>query len=422
MGSTSGAPSRYVFTSESVTEGHPDKICDQVSDAVLDALLAQDPASRVACETVVNTGLCLITGEVTTTARVDFNTLVRGVIEQIGYSGARAGGFDANSCAVLVALDQQSPDIAQGVNEADDHAGDPLDLVGAGDQGIMFGYACDETPELMPLPISLAHRLARRLAEVRHNGSLGYLLPDGKTQVSVVYANDQPVAIDTILISTQHTAEIDGVSEEKALRERIAADLWTHVVEPATADLTLKPSKDSTRFLVNPTGKFVVGGPQGDAGLTGRKIIVDTYGGYARHGGGAFSGKDPTKVDRSAAYAARYVAKALVAAGLARKAEVQLSYAIGVAKPVSILVESFGTGAISNADLTALVQEHFDLRPGAIIEIFGLRQLPQQRGGRFYQDVAAYGHFGRSDLNLPWENVGAIAATLQQATASRVAA
>jgi len=413
--------SRYVFTSESVTEGHPDKICDQVSDAVLDALLAQDPASRVACETVVNTGLCLITGEVTTTARVDFNTLVRGVINQIGYSGARAGGFDANSCAVLVALDQQSPDIAQGVNEADDHDGDPLDLVGAGDQGIMFGYACNETPELMPLPISLAHRLARRLAEVRHNGSLGYLLPDGKTQVSVVYENDVPVAIDTILISTQHTADIDGVSEEKALRERIAADLWSHVVEPATADLDLKPSKEHTRFLVNPTGKFVVGGPQGDAGLTGRKIIVDTYGGYARHGGGAFSGKDPTKVDRSAAYAARYVAKALVAAGLARKVEVQLSYAIGVAKPVSILVESFGTGAISNADLTALVQEHFDLRPGAIIEIFGLRNLPQQRGGRFYQDVAAYGHFGRSDLNLPWEDVDAVAQTLQQATAARVA-
>ncbi|MBU6250926.1 MAG: methionine adenosyltransferase [Cyanobacteria bacterium REEB417] len=419
--------SRYVFTSESVTEGHPDKICDQVSDAVLDALLAQDPASRVACETVVNTGLCLITGEVTTNARVDFNTLVRGVIQQIGYSGARAGGFDANSCAVLVALDQQSPDIAQGVNEADDHAGDPLDLIGAGDQGIMFGYACDETPELMPLPISLAHRLARRLAEVRHNGTLGYLLPDGKTQVSVVYENDQPVAIDTILISTQHTAEIEvpgasSISDEKAMRERISADLWSHVVEPATSDLNLKPSKDATRFLVNPTGKFVVGGPQGDAGLTGRKIIVDTYGGYARHGGGAFSGKDPTKVDRSAAYAARYVAKALVAAGLARKAEVQLSYAIGVARPVSILVESFGTGKLADADLTALVQEHFDLRPGAIIETFGLRNLPQQRGGRFYQDVAAYGHFGRSDLNLPWEEVSAIAATLQQATASRVAA
>ena len=417
---------RYVFTSESVTEGHPDKICDQVSDAVLDALLEQDPASRVACETVVNTGLCLITGEVTTTARVDFNTLVRGVIERIGYNGARAGGFDAHSCAVLVALDQQSPDIAQGVNEADDHDGDPLDRIGAGDQGIMFGYACDETPELMPLPISLAHRLARRLAEVRHNGSIEYLLPDGKTQVSVVYDNDQPVAIDTILISTQHTAEIDGVSEEKAMRERIAADLWSHVVLPATADLPLKPSLEAvgataaTRFLVNPTGKFVVGGPQGDAGLTGRKIIVDTYGGYARHGGGAFSGKDPTKVDRSAAYAARYVAKALVAAGLARKVEVQLSYAIGVAKPVSILVESFGTGRLDNDSLTALVQEHFDLRPGAIIEIFSLRDLPQQRGGRFYQDLAAYGHFGRSDLDLPWEKVDAIAATLKQVTAGQV--
>ncbi|MBM5823406.1 MAG: methionine adenosyltransferase [Cyanobacteria bacterium K_Offshore_surface_m2_011] len=414
--------SRFVFTSESVTEGHPDKICDQVSDAVLDALLAQDPSSRVACETVVNTGLCLITGEVTTNARVDFNTLVRGVIEQIGYSGARAGGFDARSCAVLIALDQQSPDIAQGVDEADDHDGDPLDKVGAGDQGIMFGYACDETPELMPLPISLAHRLALRLAQVRHDGSLGYLLPDGKTQVSVVYENDRPVAIDTILISTQHTAEVEGISDEKAVQQRIRDDLWVHVVEPATADLPLKPSTEGTRFYVNPTGKFVVGGPQGDAGLTGRKIIVDTYGGYARHGGGAFSGKDPTKVDRSAAYAARYVAKALVASGLAHKAEVQLSYAIGVARPVSILVESFGTGALSNADLTALVQEHFDLRPGAIIEAFGLRELPQQRGGRFYQDVAAYGHFGRKDLDLPWEDVTAIAATLKQATASRVSA
>ena len=405
--------SRYVFTSESVTEGHPDKICDQVSDAVLDALLEQDPASRVACETVVNTGLCLITGEVTTRARVDFNTLVRGVIADIGYSSAKAGGFDANSCAVLVALDQQSPDIAQGVDEADDHAGDPLDKVGAGDQGIMFGYACDETPELMPLPISLAHRLARRLAEVRHNGTLGYLLPDGKTQVSVVYEDDKPVAIDTILISTQHVAEIDGISDVKGLRERISADLWTHVVEPATADLSLKPSKEATKYLVNPTGKFVVGGPQGDAGLTGRKIIVDTYGGYARHGGGAFSGKDPTKVDRSAAYAARFVAKALVAAGLARKAEVQLSYAIGVAKPVSILVESFGTSSLSNDELTELVNANFDLRPGAIIENFKLRNLPQQRGGRFYRDVAAYGHFGRSDLNLPWEDVSVIAAKLK---------
>ncbi len=404
---------RYVFTSESVTEGHPDKICDQVSDAVLDALLAQDPASRVACETVVNTGLCLITGEVTTTARVDFNTLVRQVIDSIGYNGARAGGFDAHSCAVLVALDQQSPDIAQGVDEADDHAGDPLDKVGAGDQGIMFGYACDETPELMPLPISLAHRLARRLAAVRHDGTLGYLLPDGKTQVSVVYENDQPVAIDTILISTQHEAVIDGISDDKGLRERISQDLWTHVVEPATSDLSLRPQRDTTRFLVNPTGKFVVGGPQGDAGLTGRKIIVDTYGGYARHGGGAFSGKDPTKVDRSAAYAARHVAKALVAAGLARKAEVQLSYAIGVARPVSILVETFGTGTVDNAALTDLVQQHFDLRPGAIIESFNLRGLPQARGGRFYQDVAAYGHFGRADLDLPWENVDAAVALLK---------
>ena len=407
--------SRYVFTSESVTEGHPDKICDQVSDAVLDALLAQDSTSRVACETVVNTGLCMITGEVTSKAQVDFIHLVRDVIRDIGYGGARAGGFDATSCAVLVALDQQSPDIAQGVNEADDHAGDPLDKVGAGDQGIMFGYACNETPELMPLPISLAHRLARRLAEVRHNGTLEYLLPDGKTQVSVVYENDKPVEIDTILISTQHTAEVMGLTDEQEVRHRISEDLWTHVVLPATADLPLKPDRANCRYLVNPTGKFVVGGPQGDAGLTGRKIIVDTYGGYARHGGGAFSGKDPTKVDRSAAYAARYVAKALVAAGLANRVEVQLSYAIGVAKPVSILVESFGSGKVSNAELTDLVQEHFDLRPGAIIEQFKLREMPSLNGGRFYRDTAAYGHFGRPDLNLPWEDVNEKAATLRKA-------
>ena len=412
--------SRYVFTSESVTEGHPDKICDQVSDAVLDALLAQDSTSRVACETVVNTGLCMITGEVTSKAQVDFIHLVRDVIRDIGYSGARAGGFDATSCAVLVALDQQSPDIAQGVNEADDHAGDPLDKVGAGDQGIMFGYACNETPELMPLPISLAHRLARRLAEVRHNGTLDYLLHDGKTQVSVVYENDKPVEIDTILISTQHTAEVMGLTDEQEVRHRISEDLWTHVVLPATADLPLKPDRANCRYLVNPTGKFVVGGPQGDAGLTGRKIIVDTYGGYARHGGGAFSGKDPTKVDRSAAYAARYVAKALVAAGLANRVEVQLSYAIGVAKPVSILVESFGSGKVSNAELTDLVQEHFDLRPGAIIEQFKLREMPSLNGGRFYRDTAAYGHFGRPDLNLPWENVGDKAASLKQAEANRI--
>jgi S-adenosylmethionine synthetase len=417
--------SRYVFTSESVTEGHPDKICDQISDAVLDALLSADPMSRVACESVVNTGLCLVTGEVTTNAKVDVNALARGVIERIGYNGARAGGFDAHSCAVLIALDQQSPDIAQGVDEADDHDGDPLDRIGAGDQGIMFGFACDETPELMPLPISLAHRLARRLAEVRHQGTLPYLLPDGKTQVSVVYEDGRPVAIDTLLISTQHEAEIVSasgavVSDEAGLRQQISNDLWAHVVEPATADLFIRPVRDTTRFLVNPTGKFVVGGPQGDAGLTGRKIIVDTYGGSSRHGGGAFSGKDPTKVDRSAAYAARHVAKSLVAAGLARRVEVQLSYAIGVARPVSILVESFGSGLLPDDALTALVQEHFDLRPGAIIENFGLRTLPRDRGGRFYQDVAAYGHFGRTDLDLPWENVEATAALLRQATAGRV--
>ena len=397
--------SKYVFSSESVTEGHPDKICDQVSDAVLDALLTEDPSSRVACETVVNTGLCLITGEISSKAKVDFNKLVRQVINEIGYEGATAGGFDSNNCAVLIALDQQSPDIAQGVNEADDHSGDPLDLIGAGDQGIMFGYACDETPELMPLPISLAHRLARQLALVRHQGKLPYLLPDGKTQVSVEYENDKPIAIDTILISTQHKEKINGIEGDEAIRQKISEDLWEFVVKPATTDLDLKPKKNETRFLVNPTGKFVIGGPQGDAGLTGRKIIVDTYGGYARHGGGAFSGKDPTKVDRSAAYAARYVAKCLIAGGLAKRAEVQISYAIGVARPVSIFVESFGTGKVSNDDLTKIVKENFDLRPGAIIREFNLQNLPKQFGGRFYRDTAAYGHFGRNDLNLPWEDV-----------------
>jgi len=397
--------SKYVFTSESVTEGHPDKICDQVSDAVLDACLSADPTSRVACEAVVNTGLCLITGEITSKAEVDFNKLVREVIKKIGYEGSNAGGFDANSCAVLVALDQQSSDIAQGVDEAEDHSTDPLDQVGAGDQGIMFGFACDETPELMPLPISLAHRLARRLAIVRHENIIDYLLPDGKTQVSVSYENGLPTAIDTILISTQHKSEIDGITLEGEIQKRITKDLWKFVVEPATQDLPLKPSKELTRFLVNPTGKFVIGGPQGDAGLTGRKIIVDTYGGYARHGGGAFSGKDPTKVDRSAAYAARFVAKALVAANLAKKVEVQLSYAIGVAKPISILVDSFGTGKISDAELTQLVQDQFDLRPGAIIKSFNLQNLPSIRGGRFYRDTAAYGHFGRTDILLPWEDV-----------------
>ena len=397
--------SDFIFTSESVTEGHPDKICDQISDAVLDALLTEDPESRVACETVVNTGLCLLTGEITSKAKLDYIKLVRDVIKKIGYQGSKAGGFDANSCAVLVALDEQSPDISQGVNEADDIKDDLENNTGAGDQGIMFGYACDETPEMMPLPISLAHRLAIQLAKVRHEKVLNYLLPDGKTQVSIDYKEGIPVSINTILISTQHTAEIDGITNEGEIRRRITEDLWLNVVLPATEDLEIKPNRQNTRFLVNPTGKFVVGGPQGDAGLTGRKIIVDTYGGYARHGGGAFSGKDPTKVDRSAAYAARYVAKSIVKAKLAKKAEVQLSYAIGVAKPISILIETFGTGAISQADLTELIKNNFDLRPAAIIKEFDLRNLPRKMGGEFFRKTASYGHFGRNDLKLPWENV-----------------
>ncbi len=397
--------SDFIFTSESVTEGHPDKICDQISDAVLDALLTEDPESRVACETVVNTGLCLLTGEITSRAKLDYIKLVRDVIKKIGYEGSKAGGFDANSCAVLVALDEQSPDISQGVNEADDMKDDLENNTGAGDQGIMFGYACDETPEMMPLPISLAHRLAIQLAKVRHEKVLNYLLPDGKTQVSIDYKEGIPVSINTILISTQHTAEIDGITNEAEIRRRITEDLWFNVVLPATQDLEIKPNRENTRFLVNPTGKFVVGGPQGDAGLTGRKIIVDTYGGYARHGGGAFSGKDPTKVDRSAAYAARYVAKSIVKAKLAKKAEVQLSYAIGVAKPISILIETFGTGAISQADLTELIKNNFDLRPAAIIKEFDLRNLPRKMGGEFFRKTASYGHFGRNDLKLPWEDV-----------------
>ena len=397
--------SNFIFTSESVTEGHPDKICDQISDAVLDALLTEDPESRVACETVVNTGLCLLTGEITSKAKLDYIKLVRNVIKKIGYEGSKAGGFDANSCAVLVAVDEQSPDISQGVNEADDTNDDLINNTGAGDQGIMFGYACDETPELMPLPISLAHRLAIQLAKVRHQKVLEYLLPDGKTQVSIDYKEGIPVSINTILISTQHTAEINGITNEEEIRQKIKEDLWINVVLPATKDLEIKPTIQNTRFLVNPTGKFVVGGPQGDAGLTGRKIIVDTYGGYARHGGGAFSGKDPTKVDRSAAYAARYVAKSIVKAKLAKKAEVQLSYAIGVAKPISILVETFGTSIISQANLTALIKNNFDLRPAAIIKEFNLKNLPRKMGGQFYVKTASYGHFGRNDLNLPWENV-----------------
>ncbi len=396
---------RYFFTSESVTEGHPDKICDQISDTILDALLAQDPKSRVAAEVVVNTGLVLITGEITSKAHVNFIDLARQKIAEIGYTGAE-NGFSANSCAVLIAVDEQSPDIAQGVNTAhesrEESSQEALDAIGAGDQGIMFGFACNETPELMPLPISLAHRISRKLAAVRKTGQLPYLRPDGKTQVTVLYENDRPVGIDTILISTQHTATIGDITDDAAILAKIKEDLWALVVEPTFDDVELKPDAN-TRFLVNPTGKFVIGGPQGDSGLTGRKIIVDTYGGYSRHGGGAFSGKDPTKVDRSAAYACRYVAKNIVAAGLADKCEVQLSYAIGVARPVSIMIETFGTGKVDDDQLLELVKQHFELRPAGIIQAFNLRGLPAERGGRFYQDVAAYGHFGRTDLELPWE-------------------
>jgi len=396
---------RYFFTSESVTEGHPDKICDQISDTILDALLAQDPSSRVAAEVVVNTGMVLVTGEITSKAQVNYVDLVRGKIAEIGYTDA-VNGFSANSCAVLIALDAQSPDIAQGVDQAQEHrelsSDEKLDAVGAGDQGLMFGFACNETPELMPLPICLAHRIARKLAAVRKLGQMPYLRPDGKTQVTVAYEDGKPVGIDTILVSTQHTADIGDISDPLAVQAKIKEDLWALVVLPVFEDIAIKPD-DTTRFLVNPTGKFVVGGPQGDSGLTGRKIIVDTYGGYSRHGGGAFSGKDPTKVDRSAAYAARYVAKNIVAAGLAEKCEVQLSYAIGVARPVSILVETFGTGTVDDDRLFDLVKDHFELRPAGIIETFGLTTIPAERGGRFYQDVAAYGHMGRDDLDLPWE-------------------
>jgi len=411
---------RYLFTSESVTEGHPDKICDQISDTILDALLSQDAKSRVAAEVVVNTGLVLLTGEITSKATINYVDLVRQKIAEIGYTDA-VNGFSANSCAVLVALDAQSPDIAQGVDAAHERreqmSEQELDAIGAGDQGLMFGFACNETPELMPLPISLAHRISRRLATVRKTGQLDYLRPDGKTQVTVAYEDGRPVGIDTILISTQHTETIGDIVEPAAVQAKIKQDLWTLVVQPVFADIVLKPT-DSTRYLVNPTGKFVIGGPQGDSGLTGRKIIVDTYGGYSRHGGGAFSGKDPTKVDRSAAYAARHVAKNIVAAGLAEKCEVQLSYAIGVARPVSIMLDTFGTGKIDDDRLLDVVKQQFELRPAGIIQTFNLNALPAERGGRFYQDVAAYGHFGRTDLDLPWEQTDKVA--VLQAEASKV--
>ena len=398
----------YLFTSESVTEGHPDKVCDQISDAILDKILSQDPKGRVAAECAVSTGLVLVTGEITTTANLDLQDLVRSVITEIGYVGEKGGGFDANSCAILAAVNKQSPDIAGGVGKAleqrEEGSADKSDETGAGDQGMMFGFACTETPEMMPMPISLAHRIARRLTEVRKNGTLGYLRPDGKTQVTIEYDGDKPVRVEAIVVSTQHDPAIDGIEDNEKVQARIAQDLKAYVIMPVFQDLSIKPD-EKTRYLINPSGRFVVGGPQGDAGLTGRKIIVDTYGGYSRHGGGAFSGKDPTKVDRSAAYAARHVAKNIVGAGLADRCEVQIAYAIGVARPVSVHVTTFGTGKVEDAEITKVVKEVFDLRPAAIIKGFELNEQPKENGGRFFRNVAAYGHFGRTDLNLPWEKL-----------------
>lgn len=397
---------RYLFTSESVTEGHPDKLADQISDGILDAILARDPEGRVAAETSVTTGLVLVAGEISTKVFVDIPQIVRATIKQVGYTRAKYG-FDGDTCAVLTSIDEQSPDIALGVNQAletkvGESQGDELDLIGAGDQGLVFGYATNETPEYLPLPITLAHRLTKRLSEVRKSKVLTYLRPDGKSQVTVEYENDQPVRIDTIVISAQHHPDVD--------LETIKGDIIEQVIQPVIPH-NLLDSK--TKYYVNPTGRFVVGGPQGDAGLTGRKIIVDTYGGFARNGGGALSGKDPTKVDRSGAYAARYVAKNIVASGLADRIEIQIAYAIGVARPVSIYVNTFGTGKVSNKELIRLINRYFDLRPAGIIKELDLRRP-------IYQQTAAYGHFGRTDIELPWERTDKVV-QLRQAAGIEVA-